>query len=69
MTVGSVLDWFGANWDYIKTVLSSGLVLAVLGLLGRLVRRAWLDFHGRGRAVLIRNSRSRLVGWIEQIQE
>ena len=67
--MGSVLEWVAANGDVIKTVLSSGLVLALLGGGVRLLRRAWNDYHGRGRAVLVRRSGSRLVGWIEQVQE
>lgn len=62
--MGSVLEWVAANGDVIKTVLSSGLVLALLGGGLRLLRRAWNDYHGRGRAVLVRRSGSRLVGWI-----
>lgn len=41
----------------------------LLGFVFRTVRRLWREIHGRGRAVLIRNSRSRLVQWIEDVQE
>ena len=67
--MSSVVEWVAQNGDVIKTVLSSGLVLALLGGGVRLVRRGWNEYHGRGRAVLVRQSSSRLVDWIEQVQE
>jgi len=67
--LGSVLDWIVANGVVINAVLSSSIVLALLGFLIRILQRGWKGVHGRGRAVLIRSSHSRLVGWIEQIQE
>jgi hypothetical protein len=67
--LSDLVDWLIAHGDHIITVLSSGFVLALLGLLARVARRAWQEVHGRGRVVLIRSSRSRWVGWIEDVQE
>jgi len=64
-----IIAWGTANGDHIITILSSGFVLAVLGIVARLVRRGWQEVHGRGRVIHIRSSHSPSVQWIEDIQE
>jgi hypothetical protein len=62
-------DWAVAHADSIRTWLSSAGVLAALGLVAKLVRWAWQEYHGRGRLVLIKRSDDPLVGWIEDVQQ
>lgn len=67
--MSNAYSWVVAHADTILTWLSSGAVLAVLGLAARLVRRAWQEYHGRGRLVLVKRSDDPLVGWIEDVQQ
>jgi hypothetical protein len=67
--LNNAIDWTLSHWDYVSAVLSSSLLAVVLGFVLRTGRRIWQEIHGRGRVVLIRNSRSPLVQWIEDVQE
>jgi hypothetical protein len=66
--LAAIYDWVVTHGDTILAWLSSGVVLAALGLAARIVQRIWQEYHGRGRLVLIKRSDDPLVGWIEDVQ-